>query len=455
MVVLRRKIDADLLSWKNSERRRPLILRGAKDIGKTEALLRFAKANYSDVIRIDFYTDHSASTYLGNGIGIPNVIKGLESQMGRKIVPKDTLLIFDEVHKCEKAMNCLKYFSENSEYHVVCGCSAFDVVQIMYNYPLPKEAVDVLDMYPLDFEEFLWANREDALAKTIRDHFVSAKPMPDNLHKKATDLYQIYLKVGGMPECVLSYLKDKNPSDAVAVQRNIIRNYEEDLRYSSRQESEMMRSCYRSVPAQLLRGSGKFKYKMVKKKGSAPYYGRSLDMLEGTGMVHTCIRTERATGPIDISVDLSSFKMYSVDTGILSCMFGDLEAQGTDDDISRILNENYAAQAFLSNGFQLFYWAESEKGRADFLLYKDKNTIAIGMETDHRNGSGRFNIFLQEYNPGRPYNPSCAYIVSANNFKGHGCIPLYSLFCIQTQPSNLPRYSVLSGRQMCTHRLNP
>ena len=277
---MRRKIEEKLLRWKNDEEgRMPLLLYGARQVGKTFILLDFGEKNYENVVYINLETNRSVASVFENDIAPGRIITLLEAIVGEEIHPGRTLLFLDEIQSCERALTSLKYFCEQApEYHIVSAGSLLGVAVNRQQYSFPVGKVKSLSLYPLDFEEFLWAVGEETLAGEIRACCEAHRPMIEALHQKALELYHYYLIVGGMPAVVNEYVSRGKLVLVPNMQHEILGNYVADMaKYASAEEAVKIRAAFNSIPAQLAKDNRKFQYKVVQRGASSSMFGAIRD----------------------------------------------------------------------------------------------------------------------------------------------------------------------------------
>ena len=249
---MKRKIESQLLAWKEKETgRMPLILGGARQIGKTYILREFGRAHFKNTAYLNLETNQKMVEYFQDGIVPERLLRYISALTGERILPGQTLIILDEIQACERALTALKYFCEQMpEYHIAASGSLLGVAVNRQNYSFPVGRVASLTLHPFDFEEYLWAKGEDELAAEIRQHFASMTPMPQELDEKATALYREYLLVGGMPASILQFLQTGSYPETAAIGREILENYTADMaKYATAAETVQIRSCYSAIPA--------------------------------------------------------------------------------------------------------------------------------------------------------------------------------------------------------------
>jgi hypothetical protein len=364
---------------------------------------------------------------------IERIIRLLESLTGEVIHPEKTLLFLDEIQSCEKALTALKYFCEQApEYHVAAAGSLLGVAINREEYSFPVGKVQSMTLYPFDFEEFLWANGESSLADEIRDCYNLKKEMVPAMHKKALEYYHYYLIVGGMPASINEFVSRGKLVLVPNVQNEILNNYIADMaKYASEDETVKIRASFNSIPAQLAKENKKFQYKIVQKGGSSAIFGVSIDWLEQSGIVLKCKKTQQGTNPISVYEDLSSFKMYMGDVGLLTAKSGISQQTillNEDNTFMGAITENYVAQQLTANGYRLYYWApENSQAELDFIIEKEGKVIAIECKRGTHNRSRSLGMFIKKYEPDR------AVRFSEENFyvtQSVEAIPLYAAFCM-------------------------
>ena len=430
---MRRKIEEKLLTWKNkTENRMPLLLYGARQVGKTYILTEFGETQFNNTVYINLETNLSVASYFSDDISPERLIRFLETTVNEVIAPGKTLIIFDEIQSCERALTSLKYFCEMApEYHIAAAGSLLGVAIHREHYSFPVGKVESMTLYPLDFEEFLWANGEERLSQEIRSAFDLMAPLPEALHQKAIELYRYYLIVGGMPACVQTFTNSGKLVLVPTVQNEIANNYVADMaKYATTTDTVKIRGCFNSIPAQLAKENKKFQYKVVQRGGSAALFGESIEWLAQAGIVLKCQKIDHGASPIAVYSDLSSFKLYMSDVGLLVMKSGVPQQTiltGESNVFIGSVTENYVAQALASNGHALFYWASEHSAELDFVLQKDSDVIGIEVKKGTKVHSKSLSVFIQKY------KPSYSIRFSEKNFgkmENMLSVPLYAAFCI-------------------------
>ena len=430
---MKRKIESQLLAWKNkAEARKPLILNGARQVGKTYILRDFGKKNFKNTVYVNLEINTSVASFFDSNISPERIIRYLETFAGQKILPGETLIILDEIQSCERALTSLKYFQEEAgEYFIVAAGSLLGVAINRKDYSFPVGKVETLSLFPFDFEEYLWAREKEFLCREIREAYEKMQALPEALHQEAIEIYKEYLIIGGMPEAIKSFLSEKSFLDASNIQREILDNYLADMaKYSSTSDSVRIRASFNSIPAQLGKENKKFQYKIVQKGGSATIFGSSIDWLSQAGVVLKCQRVNQGLEPLAAYADLSAFKLYMADVGLL-VMHSGISQQTILTNEANIfmgaLTENYVAQQFAAKAYNLYYWESSGIAELDFVLQKENEIIAIEVKKGQHVKSRSLSVFIDKY------KPAYSIRLSLKNFgekDGLKSLPLYATFCI-------------------------
>jgi predicted AAA+ superfamily ATPase len=312
---MERKIVDMLINWKNSSSRQPLILQGARQVGKTYTLLSFGKEHYKNVAYFSMEDSTEIQRIFERDLNPERIIKELAAHSGISILPGDTLVIFDEIQACEKALTSLKYFAENApEYHIAAAGSLLGVALKREKYSFPVGKVEMTELHPMDFEEFLWAMEHRNLSELIRESYESFTPL--SLHDTALDFYRQYLAVGGMPRAVEEYAKNRDFDFVTAIQKNLNDSYIADMaKYATPQESVRIMAAWASVPAQLAKDNRKFQYKIIKSGARANDYAVALDWLTAAGMINKCVHVTEGSYPLSAYAQNDIFKVYMHDCG--------------------------------------------------------------------------------------------------------------------------------------------
>jgi len=431
---MKRRVSDSLLKWKNSSRRMPLIINGARQVGKTYIVEQFGKEHYESVLYLNMELEASLCKFIETELSPKKIIQYLEATKMQEIIPGKTLIFFDEIQACERALTSLKYFCEQTpEHHIIAAGSLLGVAINREKYSFPVGKVNEINMYPLDFEEFLWAMNMEKLAEDIKYHYAKNEAMPEALHDVALGMYQKYFIVGGMPAAVVTFIETESFVKIQSVQNNILNEYLADMaKYADPTTSIKIRACYNSIPAQLAKENTKFQYKIVQRGGTATIFGEAIEWLILAGIALKCQRLEHGYIPVNAYVDLINFKLYMADIGILTLrskipLQTILSPVEVDNTFLGAMTENFVAQVFVSKGYDLLYWQSDGKAEVDFILQIEDTVIPVEVKKGRRNRSKSLRVFVEKYKS--PYSIR----ISKKNFgfeNGIKSVPLYATFCI-------------------------
>ena len=429
---MKRKAMDKLIAWKNNQNRKPLLLYGARQVGKTYLVKEFGKL-FDDMIYVNFETNEIINNIINENIEPNNIIKQLEVFFNKKIT-ENTLIFFDEIQQNPRALTSLKYFCEDASNYYVIGAGSLLGVHIKReNYSFPVGKVDILNIYPLDFEEFLMATNNDLLIEEIKKSYVTNTKLSKLLHEKALDLYSDYLAIGGMPEVVFEYTKSNSLIAAIDIQTKILESYKNDItKYTNYQDANKILAAFESIPAQLAKDNKKFQYKLIQKGGTSTIFGYAIDWLVNSGVCNKCYKTNIGV-PLKMYEQLDSFKLYMNDVGLLTNLSKFplylIKNQEIGNELMiGMLTENYVASCFKFNDLNLNYWQNDYQSEIDFVLQTEKgNIIPVEVKTSNHVKSRSLTNYINEYNPKYAIRISNKNFGFKNNIKS---VPLYAVFCI-------------------------
>lgn len=383
--MLKRKIETTLLDWKNQKNHNPIIIKGCRQCGKTFSVLDFAKKQYKNVIYLNFYKNPDYVSVFSGSLEVDNLIMMMSALLGGDVVFEkgNTVIILDEIQECPEARTALKFFKLDGRFDVI-GTGSLLGVKGYGKEPksIPVGYETVIDMYPLDFEEFLWANgitgqMIDLLGGKLKEE----KPVPEALHNRLKQLLLQYVVVGGMPEVVQTFIDTKQMNFVLQMQRNIVRSYEDDMiKYAPDCDKPVIKECFLSIPKQLSKENKKFQYSVVKKGTTASKYAGSLQWIEDAGIIARCYNLSITELPLDGNADNDVFKVYMTDTGLFISMLED----GTQYDVLKgnlfaykgAIFENLAADFFSKMGRKLYYFHKDSGLEIDFVMrYQGECTL--------------------------------------------------------------------------------
>lgn len=429
-----RKIMRYLEAWKNGPHRKPLILQGARQVGKTYAVLEFGRTHYDNVAYFNFETSPRLAQTFAEDISPDYLIPVLSHIAGQTIVRERTLIVLDEVQLCERALTSLKYFCEDApEYHIIVAGSLLGVAVNREAFSFPVGKVDMKTMYPMDMEEFLLAVGEEALAQRIRACFDTDTPLPAALHEAAMQRYRQYLTVGGMPECVLQYAQTQDQVLVRHTQDTILTGYLNDMsKYNTQNEIKKTRLVYDNVTVQLSKKNTRFQYKLIKKGARAAEFENALEWLCLSGVISRVYRAEQVKKPLENYRDIDAFKVYVSDLGLL-CAKKNLAAADILymseelNDFKGGMAENYAQTQLIANGYQTYYWESDRGAEVDFVIQREGRLIPIEVKSADNTRAKSLKVYMDTF------APDYAIKLSARNFgfeDGKKTVPLYAAFCI-------------------------
>lgn len=430
---MERKMSKKLLEWKNDTEKTPLILYGARQVGKTYTILSFGKENYKNVAYINFEDNTEISKIFEQDLEVERIIKELSVKLGITILEEDTLIFFDEIQACERALTSLKYFAEsNTKYHIIAAGSLLGIAINRQKYSFPVGKVKMLTLYPLDFEEFLWALDKKDLANMIRQAFLEDKEF--SLHSLANEYYRLYLAIGGMPRAIIEYKEKQDMDFVTAILKDINNSYIADMaKYATSTETTKIMAVYNIISAQLAKENKKFQYKLIKSGARAYEYETAINWLNASGIINQCTKIKEGKLPLSAFIEPESFKIYMSDVGLLCNKFGIptniiIVENDNMNDFKGALVENYVCNSLVQGGLKPYYWESNGKAEVDFVVQdKDGNIIPIEVKSSIHTRSKSLNVFKGLYKI--PYSIR----ISTKNFGFENdikCIPLYSVFCL-------------------------
>ena len=432
---MKRKITDALIAWKNNKNRKPLIVNGARQIGKTYIINEFGNAHFSNMVYINLETNPAIREIFEGNIEPSQIVQSLESHTSHRIIAGESLLFLDEIQANERALTSLKYFCEQApQYHIVAAGSLLGVAINREKYSFPVGKVDEINMYPFDFEEFLWAFGHEKLGKIIREHYAAFEPLHHSMHKLALELYNYYCIVGGMPEVIADFLQNNSFLTIKNPQAKIMNEYIADMaKYADPATSVKIKACFHSIPAQLAKENRKFQYKTVQKGGTATIFGVAIDWLQQAGIVLKCQKIEHGIIPIKAYQSLPDFKLYMSDVGMLTMLSGFppqmiVNSIETNNTFMGAIAENYVAQAFMSNSIPLHYWKSAETAEIDFVFQHHTDVIPVEVKKGLRTRSGSQTLFTKKYRSPYAIRISQKNFGFENNIKS---VPFYAVFCVE------------------------
>ena len=393
-----------LYKWKNSKRRKPLIIEGARQVGKTWLMKEFGKQAYADTVYINFDSNSRMANLFSADLDTDRLIMGLELYAGRKINPENTLLIFDEVQEVPRALASLKYFYENApQYHIVCAGSLLGIA-LHQGTSFPVGKVDFLKLYPLFFSEFLMATGNERFAELLKKQDYE---MITSFKQTYIDALKHYYFVGGMPEAVQSFAESKDFNEVRAIQKRILAAYEQDFsKHAPNEIVPKIRMLWNSIPSQLARENKKFIYGLVREGGRAREYETAIMWLSDCGLVHKVSRVNAAGIPLKAYEDLKAFKLFIVDVGLLGCMTGLRQRTLLDGDdlfveFKGALTEQYVCQQLKTIEDLGVYYYTNDRGSCeiDFVVDTGEQIVPIEVKAETNLRAKSLKTYRERFEP--------------------------------------------------------
>ncbi len=381
--MYKRKIEKTLLEWKEQSNRKPLVIKGCRQCGKTSSVMAFAKEHYQHVVYLDFHEHREYKAFFAGALDIDTLIMLISAGIkGAKFVAGKTCLVFDEIQDCPSARASLKFFKLDGRFDVICTGSLLGVngyktkeeLKEEENASIPVGFEQIVTMYPMDFEEWLWANGiEQQHIEYLRDCLQKETPVIEGMHQRMRELLLRYVVVGGMPEAVKTFLETHNMNNVQDVQRGIVETYKSDmLKYALQEDKSRIRECFESIPAQLARENKKFTYSVIRSNARSTQYLGSLQWIEDAGIIIRCYNLNITELPLDGNADKEVFKVYMADIGLLVSMLEEGTAwsimQGDMLSYKGAIFENLIADILGKMGRKLYYFRKDSGLELDFVM---------------------------------------------------------------------------------------
>ncbi len=393
-----------LKRWKESKNRKPLIIEGARQVGKTWLMKEFGKLYYSDTVYINFDSNSTMKELFDSDLNVERIILGLELYTGKKIDFNNTLLIFDEIQEVPKALSSLKYFCENApEYHIVCAGSLLGIA-LHQGTSFPVGKVDFLKLYPLSFKEFLIATGNERFADLLdkQDYQIIT-----SFKQKYIDALKTYYFVGGMPEVVQNFVLNKDYNEVRSIQKRIFLAYEQDFsKHAPNEIVPKIRMLWNNIPSQLVKENKKFIYGLVREGARAKDYETAIMWLSDCGLVHKVSRINAPNNPLKVYEDLKSFKLFVVDIGLLSCMVGLhqqvlLEKNDLFVEFKGALTEQYVCQQLKTIEDLGIYYYTNDRGSCEieFIIDTGKQIIPVEVKAEINLKAKSLKTYQEKFTP--------------------------------------------------------
>ena len=426
---MKRSAYNKLLKWKNSNKRKPLVLQGARQVGKTYLVNMFGEAEYENYIYLNFEQDTNLHSLFDSTLNPEIIINNISLYIGKKVVPTNTLLFFDEIQVAPTVLTSLKYFQEQApQYHIIAAGSLLGI-SVGKGTSFPVGKVNFLTLYPMSFNEYLLALGEDLLVDML-EKIKNPVPFADAIHSKLLDRLKMYLYLGGMPEVIQDYIDNKDIASVRLIQNDIIEAYKRDFsKYTEKGQAIKTSEFWNSIPRQLAKENKKFKYGDVRKNARASMFEQTVEWLRKAGLIHIVNNISTPKLPLSSYADYSKFKIYLHDVGLLAAELNiSSELIVSPEDIFTEFNgafiENFIAQELLYYGYEkLFYWTSRSDAEVDFILERANQIFPIEVKS----GLSRNKKSLRSY--ADKYKPTTIFRVSPRNLTQSGDfinIPLYA-----------------------------
>lgn len=425
---MKRYLFKQLELWKDSFSRKPLVIKGARQVGKTWLMKEFGKKFYNKTAYISFVDSPEAIQIFEKGYNLENILLSLETLTGVSITENDTLIIFDEIQECERALNVLKFFNENaSSYHVIAAGSLLGVAVREKNFSFPVGQVDFLELFPMNFCEFLEAIGEEKLARLILDYHFD---ITETFYEQYVNLLKLYMCVGGMPEVVKNFSVQRDLFEVRRLQKNILSGYRSDFsKYTTSSNVGKIAAIWDSVPSQLARENNKFSYKHIKEGARAREYSSALEWLTLTGLIYKVNKVTKPSLPLTGYENGAFFKIYMIDIGLLCAMSNldfktIIEGNTVFEEFKGALAEQFVFQEMkFLNELTICYWgSDSGNAEVDFVVQKGEQIIPIEVKASVNLKAKSLSLYRQKYQPEKAIRTSLARLEINNGLYN---IPLY------------------------------
>lgn len=398
---MKRNAMADLIAWKASSGRKPLVLRGARQVGKTWLMKQFGQLCYENCVYFNFDEEEALRSIFETSKNPQRILELLSMIAGEKILPGETLIVFDEIQECPEALNTLKYFKEKAnEYHVIAAGSLLGTL-LAKPKSYPVGMVNLLDLYPLSFEEFL-AAAEPALY-AYYDSIQKDQTIEEIFHQRLLEAYHNYLIIGGMPECVSAWVEEKDPAKVAQIQRELVEIYENDFsKHNGKVNSGRILMVFRSIVAQLAKANEKFMYGAVREGGRARDFEEAIEWLVSAGMLNRVYNVSKLEHPLSAFDKLDQFKLFLFDTGLLKHMAGiDNSAVllKTNYQFKGPLTENYLLQQLRGRFAVEPRYFSDKNSEIDFVLQYGTEIIPVEAKGGEDKSAPSFKRYIAQHQP--------------------------------------------------------
>jgi len=432
---MKRALYQELLKWKSSKRRKPLLLQGARQVGKTWLINNFGKGEYDNYVYLNFEQIPDLRTLFTGSLSPNQIIENISLFLGRKIVADNTLICFDEIQSAPEAITSLKYFYEQAqEFHLIAAGSLLGVrVGKKNSFPVGK--VNFMTLYPLSFEEYLDAIGESLLIKELKQ-IVIIEPLPELLHEKLLGHLRMYLFLGGMPEVLQDYIDNKDIESVREIQNEILEAYLRDFsKYAEPKQAIKTSELWKSVPYQLARENKKFKYSDVQKKARASTFELTIEWLRNAGLIHLVNNIRSPKLPLSGYADFSKFKIYMMDTGLLGAMLNVasyivIKPNELFKQYNGAFIENFVNNELINLGFKnLFYWTSRSDAEVDFIIQYMHDIFPVEVKSGMNRNTKSLRSYAEKHHPKFIFRLSPRNFIQSEDFIN---VPLYGVCALKS-----------------------
>ena len=426
---MERSAYKQLVNWKNKKNRKPLIIQGARQVGKTYLVNEFGKNEYANFIYLNFEQDSRLESLFSSGLIPETIISNVSLYIGKKITSDNTLLFFDEIQIAPQVLSSLKYFQEQApEYHIIAAGSLLGI-SIGKESSFPVGKVNFLHIYPFSFIEYLNARGEDLLVEKLSS-LPNLDPLPEAIHERLLNHFKLFLFLGGMPEVIQDYIINTDIESVRIIQNEILEAYKRDFsKYTEKNQAIRVSEFWNSIPRQLAKENKKFKYSDIRKGARASSFEQSVEWLRKAGLIHVVYNISTPKKPLSAYADYSKFKVYIHDVGLLAALLGiSSELIISPNEIFSEFNgafiENYIAQelTFYEND-QLHYWASKSDAEVDFVIESERDIFPVEVKSGLNRNIKSLRSYSNKFKPKSIFRISPRNLIQNNDFVN---IPLYA-----------------------------
>ncbi|NGX43385.1 MAG: hypothetical protein K940chlam7_01682 [Chlamydiae bacterium] len=399
-----RRLFEQLEAWKIKDRRKPLILMGARQVGKTFLLQQFAREKYRNHVYLNFEDTPALKKLFEESLQPKDILRNISIESNLKIEPGETLLIFDEIQECPSALNSLKYFCESANEYHICAAGSLLGVKLMHTKGFPVGKVDFLHLYPLGFFEFLQAVNETELYEYLQE-YQDVTPLSEFLHDKLIRLFKVYMFVGGMPEAVANYIDVGNYSNVSEIHQAILNAYSLDFaKHAPKDQLMKISQVWDSIPGQLAKENKKFIYSVIRKGARAREYELAIQWLVEAGLIYKAYNVSTPKLPLEAYVNFEFFKIYLLDVGLLGAIShlspkAIIDGNALFQEFRGASTENYVAQELVRSRYGLYYWTSAGKAELDFLIQHNDTIYPLEVKSGNSGRKKSLRVYGEQYHP--------------------------------------------------------